>query len=72
VVLMATGASKAGAVKAMVEGPLTAACPASALQLHQQAIIVLDEAAASELADIEFYRHIERENQALFQRLKQQ
>lgn len=72
VVLLATGANKAGAVKAMVEGPLTAACPASALQLHQQAIIVLDEAAASELADIEFYRHIERENQALLNRLKQQ
>ena len=72
VVLLATGTNKASAVKAMIEGPLTAACPASALQLHQQAIIVLDEAAASELTDIEFYRHIERENQALHRRLKQQ
>ncbi len=72
VVLLATGASKASAVRAMVEGPLTAACPASALQLHQQAIIVLDDAAASALDDIEFYRHIERENQALLQRLQQQ
>lgn len=69
VVLLATGAAKASAVKAMIEGPLTAACPASALQLHQQAIVVLDEAAAAELADIAFYRHIERENQALLKRL---
>ncbi|KKO46326.1 glucosamine-6-phosphate deaminase [Arsukibacterium ikkense] len=72
VLLLATGANKANAVKAMIEGPLTAACPASALQLHQHAIVVLDEAAAATLADIEFYRHIERENQALLQRLQQQ
>jgi len=72
VVLLATGTNKAKAVKAMIEGPLTAACPASALQLHQQAIVVLDEAAAAELTDIEFYRHIERENQALLKRLTRQ
>lgn len=69
VLLLATGAAKADAVKAMVEGPLSAACPASALQLHQHAVVVLDEAAASKLADIDFYRHIERENQLLLQRL---
>lgn len=69
VVLLATGASKAAAVKAMIEGPLSASCPASALQLHQHAVVVLDEAAASELNDIEFYRHIEQENQMLLQRL---
>ncbi|WP_333609031.1 glucosamine-6-phosphate deaminase [Arsukibacterium sp.] len=67
--LLATGAAKADAVKAMIEGPLCSACPASAIQLHQQAVVVLDEAAASKLADIEFYRHIERENLALLQRL---
>jgi glucosamine-6-phosphate deaminase len=69
VILLATGESKAAAVKAMIEGPLSASCPASALQLHQHAIIVLDEAAASQLQDIEFYRHIEQENQTLLQRL---
>ncbi|MFC3034551.1 glucosamine-6-phosphate deaminase [Pseudoalteromonas fenneropenaei] len=65
VVLLATGENKADAVKAMVEGPLTAACPASALQLHRDAVIVIDLAAASKLADIEFYQHIEAENQKL-------
>lgn len=69
VLLLATGEAKADAVKAMVEGPLSAACPASALQLHQHAVVVLDEAAASKLADLEFYRHIERENQLLLERL---
>ncbi|TMP26459.1 glucosamine-6-phosphate deaminase [Pseudoalteromonas rubra] len=65
VVLLATGENKADAVHAMIEGPLTAACPASALQMHRHAVIVLDEGAASKLKDIEFYKHIEAENQKL-------
>ena len=69
VVLLATGESKADAIKAMVEGPLTASCPASALQLHQDAVIIIDEAAASKLLDIEFYKHIEVENEKLKERL---
>lgn len=69
VVLLATGESKAAAVKAMIEGPLSASCPASALQLHQHAVVVLDEAAASQLDNIDFYRHIEQENELLLARL---
>lgn len=49
VVLLAYGPSKARAAAAMVEGPLSAACPASALQLHRRVTVVLDEAAAAEL-----------------------
>ncbi|MBV1779975.1 glucosamine-6-phosphate deaminase [Paeniglutamicibacter sp. ABSL32-1] len=55
VLLVATGESKAAAVAAMAEGPLGAFCPASALQLHERATVVLDEAAASLLADREYY-----------------
>jgi glucosamine-6-phosphate deaminase len=69
VVLLATGENKADAIKATVEGPLTAACPASALQLHEKAILIIDEAAASKLSDVEFYKHIERENQKLMDKL---
>ncbi len=56
--LLATGASKAEAVAAMVEGPLTAVCPASALQMHPQATIVLDAAAASALRLTDYYLHV--------------
>jgi len=70
IILLATGKSKASAIKACVEGPLTAACPASALQLHQQATLILDEDAASELNDLEFYRHIERENLKLKEQME--
>lgn len=47
VVLLATGENKADAILATVEGALTASCPASALQLHKNAVLVIDEAAAS-------------------------
>ena len=48
-VLVAFGAAKAGAVARMAEGPLTAMVPASALQLHARATVILDEAAAARL-----------------------
>ena len=49
IVLLATGTRKADAVHALVEGPVTPACPASALQQHPRTTIVLDEAAAAKL-----------------------
>ena len=56
-ILVATGAQKAQAVHDLVEGPLAAVCPASVLQLHPHASIVLDEAAASSLKLADYYRH---------------
>ncbi len=57
VLLLATGAQKAQAVRDLAEGPLTAICPASVLQLHRHATILLDEAAASSLRLADYYRH---------------
>jgi glucosamine-6-phosphate deaminase len=62
VLLMATGENKAKAVKDMVAGPLSAMCPASALQLHENAIILLDKAAASELEDQDYYTWAHNQN----------
>ncbi len=55
-ILMATGGSKADAVAAMIEGPVTSMWPGSVLQLHQHATIVIDEAAAAKLALREYYK----------------
>ena len=44
--------------RAMIEGPLTAACPASALQMHRKATVVLDAAAASKLALRDYYEEV--------------
>ena len=58
VVLVATGAGKADPIARAVEGPLTAMCPASTLQLHPHATVVLDEAAATGLAHADYYRDV--------------
>ena len=50
IVLVATGASKAGCVQRMAAGPITPRVPASFLQLHPQAELWLDRAAAGRLA----------------------
>lgn len=47
IVLIATGASKAEAVKNAVKGEVTPMCPASVLQNHPNCIFLLDTAAAS-------------------------
>ena len=56
-VLLATGASKAAAVAAMAEGPVTAMVPASALQLHPHVTVLIDTAAAGKLELIDYYRY---------------
>lgn len=56
--LVAAGAGKAAAVAAAVEGPLSASCPASVLQLHPHVTVLLDEAAASQLARTAYYREV--------------
>ena len=50
VVLLAHGESKAGCMARVVNGPLTTELPASFLQLHPDADLILDAAAASQLA----------------------
>ena len=47
IVLLAFGANKADAVKAMVEGGVSQFCTASALQMHPDAWVFCDAAAAS-------------------------
>ncbi|WP_334152908.1 glucosamine-6-phosphate deaminase [Microbacterium sp.] len=56
-VLLAFGEGKAQAIADAVEGPLTAMLPASAVQLHPHATIVVDEAAASRLKLADYYRY---------------
>ena len=57
-VLLAFGAEKAAAVAAAVEGPVTASQPGSAIQLHEHVTVVLDEAAAAQLTNLDYYRYI--------------
>ena len=42
-ILMAYGEAKAEAIKGMIDGPVTTDMPASALQNHQDVVIIIDE-----------------------------
>lgn len=67
-ILLAFGEGKAHAVSAAVEGPLTASHPASAIQLHPHATVVVDEAAATAFRFSDYYREAQ-ENKPQWQRL---
>ena len=56
--MLVSGAEKAEIVRVMVEGPVTSEAPASALQLHPHAVVVLDEAAASKLKRRDYYKWV--------------
>lgn len=58
-VLLAFGESKANAIAAAVEGPVTSQITASALQMHRDVSVIIDEAAASKLRRIDYYRDVE-------------
>jgi glucosamine-6-phosphate deaminase len=49
IVLIATGASKAQAIRCMVQGPVSETCPASVLQNHPKVLVIVDKEAASAL-----------------------
>jgi glucosamine-6-phosphate deaminase len=53
VFLLAWGEGKAPIIKKMVEGPMTDQVPASILQQHDDATIILDEASAETLTRVE-------------------
>ncbi|MCU1482129.1 MAG: multidrug transporter [Subtercola sp.] len=56
-VLLAFGAAKAAAIAAAVEGPVTASQPGSVIQLHPHTTVLVDEDAAADLVNADYYRH---------------
>lgn len=68
IVLVANGRQKAEAVHHMVEGPVSALWPASALQLHPRVTVIVDEAAGSRLQLASYYREV-WDNKPSWQRL---
>lgn len=55
--LFATGDGKAEAVWNLVEGPVAAMWPATILQHHPHATVLVDETAAQRLANLDYYRY---------------
>lgn len=63
--LLATGGSKSEAIRAAIEGPVSAQVTASALQLHRDVIVILDEEAAGQLVRRDYYEEVEQAQQLL-------
>jgi len=57
-VLLATGNAKAEAIHQLVEGPVSAMWPATVMQHHPHATVLLDEAAASRLQLSGYYQEV--------------
>ncbi|HEV2194840.1 MAG TPA: glucosamine-6-phosphate deaminase [Candidatus Acidoferrum sp.] len=58
ILLLATGASKASAVAKSIEGPITCAVSASALQLHPDVTFLLDEPSSAQLTQCDYYNRV--------------
>ena len=58
VLLFAFGAGKSDIIAKAVEGPISSMVPASALQLHPKVKVILDDAAASKLVNIDYYKEV--------------
>ena len=56
--LLAFGKRKAHVVVSFIEGPITAMIPASILQMHPRATVILDEESARFLALRDYYRDV--------------
>jgi len=67
--LLASGAGKASALKGCIEGPVTSMLTASALQLHPNAVVIADEAAASKLERLDYYRWVQEARKEIAHRL---
>lgn len=58
IILLASGKEKSQAIAKSVEGPITASVPASILQLHPQAKVIIDQEAASLLSRKRYYQWV--------------
>ncbi len=59
-VMVVNGAHKAATVARAFEGPVSCMCTASALQMHNDTVVFLDEEAAGELQMADYYRWIQK------------
>ena len=64
-VMVVNGKSKAPALAAAIEGPVTCMITASALQLHPDPIVFADEEAAGQLKMTDYYRWIQKNKPAV-------
>ena len=60
ILLIGLGKHKSKAVAEVIEGPLSAFCPGSALQNHENVTVILDKLAAADLKLYDYYIQTEK------------
>ena len=60
ILLLASGDSKAKPITKAIEGPISSMCSASAIQMHPKTIVIIDEAAAKNLKEKDYYKWVYR------------
>jgi len=65
ILLLATGAEKAEAVRQSIEGPVSSMWPASILQMHERVTVLLDQEAASALTRQDYYNWVQDQKRRL-------
>ena len=70
VLLLATGAEKAEAVRQSIEGPVSSMWPASILQMHERVTVLLDEKAASALTRRDYYQWVQDQKRLLLSQIE--
>lgn len=69
ILLLANGPKKADIIAQAIEGPITSQVSASALQLHRDAIVLVDDAAGAKLKRADYYRWVYEQKRRLVPRL---
>ena len=70
ILLLATGAEKAEAIRQSIEGPVSSMWPASILQMHERVTVLLDEPAASALERRDYYNWVQDQKRLLLAQIE--
>jgi glucosamine-6-phosphate deaminase len=69
ILLLANGPKKADIIAQAIEGPITSQVSASALQLHRDAVVIVDAPAGAKLKRAEYYRWVYEQKRRLVPKL---
>lgn len=69
ILLLATGPAKAEIIAQAIEGPITSQVSASALQLHRDVVVILDEEAGCKLKRSDYYHWVYEQKKKLVPKL---
>jgi glucosamine-6-phosphate deaminase len=69
IIMLANGEKKAEIIAEAIEGPITSQVSASALQLHRDAIVIVDKPAGAKLKRADYYRWVFEQKKRLVPKL---